>query len=85
MGEENPHFGEWSKKDTTKARDGGKQMKSKTFDWYIVKGLAGKLCVVPESLIEGREIIKAIKCTGLLDAVRKLQKFERKKPWKRKN
>ena len=45
-------------------------------EWYIVYGANGQICVGPNILVEGREIIKKIKCKGIKDALEQLHKFE---------
>ena len=44
--------------------------------WYITVGQVGKLCVVPESLLQGRKAIRAIECSGIRDALKKLKEYE---------
>lgn len=50
--------------------------------WAIVEGSAGKLCILPMDMImQDREkcminIYKAVKCHGLLEAVKKLHEYE---------
>ena len=47
------------------------------YDWYITTGNAGRLCVLPERMVEGRERIWRIKCNGIVDAVEQLEKYEK--------
>ena len=52
--------------------------------WFIVDGLAGKYCILPDGevlysrLKVGCTIKAVFKCCGLLDAMDKLHNFERK-------
>ena len=46
-------------------------------DWVIAKGGTGRLCVLPEKMAVGREIIKRIKCAGIVGAVEQLKKYEK--------
>ena len=68
--------GRWSGSDTTGKEDGGMRM-GILYDWYITTGNAGRLCVLPERMVEGRERIRRIKCNGIVDAVEQLEKYEK--------
>jgi len=46
-------------------------------DWVITNGGAGRLCVLPEKMAAGREIIKRIKCAGIVGAVEQLKKIRK--------
>lgn len=51
-------------------------------NWFIVEGLNGKYCILPDGEVLYSRVkvgcaIKAVfKCSGLLDAMNKLHKFE---------
>ena len=45
-------------------------------EWYIVYGVNGRICLVHNILVEGREFRKKIKCKGIKDALEQLHKFE---------
>ena len=44
--------------------------------WHITMGQAGRLCVVPKSMLEGRKTIRTIECGGIRDALKKLKEHE---------
>lgn len=46
------------------------------YDWYITKGAAGRLCVLPDAMMDGRVKIQHIRCTGIIDAVAQLEAYE---------
>ena len=54
----------------------------KSRKWFIVEGLTGKNCILPDGevlysrLKVGCAIKAVLKCSGLLDAMNKLHNFE---------
>ena len=55
--------------------------------WAIVEGATGRPCVVPEKMIPehltyGRKLHVMLECKGLVDAITKLEIYEKMVPWR---
>lgn len=48
----------------------------KVSKWNIVRGRAHGFVIVPSVLVDGRPVLAAFMCSGLLDAMKKLQAWE---------